>query len=110
MSPSTSARFADAANGFALVICREFATTLYPRFTNASTSPAPIPCEAPVTIAVFRVSILSKLLYYSVERIEPALGTRSYANGVLVIEPLVQCLHLIHCERRIDVINAYIRR
>ena len=28
MSPSTSARFADAGNGFALVMFREFATTL----------------------------------------------------------------------------------
>src|SRR6266850_2142806 len=53
MSPSTSATFAAAANGFSLVMCREFATTLYPRFRNASTRPAPIPREAPVTIAVF---------------------------------------------------------
>jgi hypothetical protein len=53
MSPSTSARFPDAENGFALEMCREFATTLYPRFKNASTTPAPIPREAPVTIAVF---------------------------------------------------------
>jgi hypothetical protein len=37
-------------------------TTLYPRFRNASTSPAPIPREAPVTIAVFAVFDTSKLL------------------------------------------------
>src|SRR5260370_3955041 len=53
MSPSTGATFAAAWNGFALVMFREFATTLYPRFRNASTRPAPIPREAPVTIAVF---------------------------------------------------------
>src|SRR5258707_14995854 len=62
MSPSTSARLSDAGNGFAFVMCRELPTTLEPRFKNASTSPAPIPCEAPVTIAVFCVFAISKLL------------------------------------------------
>jgi len=33
-----------------------------------------------------------------------------YANAVLVVEPLVQCMDLIHRERRIDVIDADIRR
>jgi hypothetical protein len=33
-----------------------------------------------------------------------------YANTVLVVEPLVQCLDLIHRVRRIDVIDADIRR
>src|SRR5436190_5501518 len=61
MSPSTSATFAAAANGFALVTFREFATTLYPRFRNASTSPAPIPREAPVTIAVFLVFAICQI-------------------------------------------------
>ena len=28
----------------------------------------------------------------------------------LVVKPLVQCLDLIHCERRIDVIDVCIRR
>src|SRR5580693_3549005 len=55
MSPSTKATFAAAAKGFSLVMCREFATMLYPRFRNASTSPAPIPREAPVIIAVLLV-------------------------------------------------------
>ncbi len=65
MSPSTGATFAAAWNGFALVMFREFATTLYPRFRNASTRPAPIPREAPVTIAVFVVFAISKLLLAS---------------------------------------------
>ena len=34
------------------VTFRELATTLKPRSTNAFTIPAPIPCEAPVTMAV----------------------------------------------------------
>ena len=62
MFPPTSARFADAGNGFTLVMFREFATTLQSRFKKASTSPAPIPCEAPVTIAVFCVFATPKLL------------------------------------------------
>src|SRR5580692_3423841 len=36
-----------------LLMLREFATTLYPRSRNDWTTPAPIPCEAPVTITVF---------------------------------------------------------
>src|SRR5438105_15279079 len=63
MSPSTSAIFAAPANGFSLVMFREFATTLYPRFRNASTSPAPIPREAPVTIAVFAVFAICEILF-----------------------------------------------
>src|SRR5262245_50767120 len=61
MSPSTSATLAGAANGFSLVMFREFATTLYARSRNASTSPAPIPREAPVTIAVLIVFAICKL-------------------------------------------------
>jgi hypothetical protein len=36
------------------VTFRELATTLKPRSTNPITIPAPIPCDAPVTMAVFR--------------------------------------------------------
>src|SRR5215467_9252610 len=61
MSPSTGATFSVAANGFALVMFREFATTLYPRSRNASTSPAPIPREAPVIIDVLVVFAICKL-------------------------------------------------
>src|SRR6266850_8443031 len=61
MSPSTSATFAASANGFSFVMCREFATTLYPRLRKASTSPAPIPREAPVTIAVFVVFAICQI-------------------------------------------------
>jgi len=68
MSPSTSATFAAAANGFSFVMCREFATTLYPRFRNASTSPAPIPRDAPVRIAVFVVFAIRQIPLASVRR------------------------------------------
>jgi hypothetical protein len=45
----------EAATSVDWVIFRELATTLKPRSTNPFTIPAPIPCEAPVTIAVFGV-------------------------------------------------------
>src|SRR5438128_9471263 len=53
MSPSTRATWLEAATSVDWVIFRELATTLKPRSTNPFTIPAPIPCEAPVTMAVF---------------------------------------------------------
>src|SRR5499427_8671053 len=53
MWPSTSATWLEAATSVDWVTCRELATTLKPRSTNPCTMPAPIPCEAPVTMAVF---------------------------------------------------------
>src|SRR5207245_9469317 len=54
MWPSTRATWSEAATSVDWVTFRELATTLKPRSTNALTSPAPIPCDAPVTMAVFR--------------------------------------------------------
>jgi hypothetical protein len=53
MWPSTRATWLDAATSVDCVTFRELATTLKPRSTNAFTIPAPMPCEAPVTMAVF---------------------------------------------------------
>src|SRR5438270_12986018 len=53
MWPSTRATRLEAATSVDWVTFRELATTLKPRSTNAFTIPAPIPCEAPVTMAVF---------------------------------------------------------
>src|SRR5437879_5047412 len=53
MWPSTRAMRSEAATSVDWVTFRELATTLKPRSTNAFTIPAPIPCDAPVTIAVF---------------------------------------------------------
>ena len=53
MWPSTRATRSEAATSVDWVTFRELATTLKPRSTNAFTIPAPIPCEAPVTMAVF---------------------------------------------------------
>src|SRR5262245_52403275 len=54
MWPSTSATRSEAVTSVDWVTFRELATTLKPRSTNAFTIPAPIPCDAPVTRAVFR--------------------------------------------------------
>src|SRR5260370_2219887 len=53
MWPSTRATWSEAVTSVDWVTFRELATTLKPRSTNAFTIPAPIPCEAPVTMAVF---------------------------------------------------------
>src|SRR5262245_39901825 len=53
MCPSTRATWLEAATSVDWVIFRELATTLKPRSANAFTIPAPIPCEPPVTMAVF---------------------------------------------------------
>src|SRR5713101_4697279 len=44
------------------LILREFATTLYPRSRNDWTTPAPMPCEAPVTMTVFCLLAMSASL------------------------------------------------
>ena len=53
VSPSPRATWLEAATSVDGVMFREVAMTLIPRSTNAFTIPAPIPCEAPVTMAVF---------------------------------------------------------
>src|SRR4029077_2814179 len=53
MWPSTGATGSEAATSVDWVTFRELATTLNPRSTNRFTMPAPIPCDAPVTMAVF---------------------------------------------------------
>src|SRR5712672_3158467 len=58
MWPSTKATWSEAATSVDWVTFRELATTLKPRSTNPLTIPAPIPCEAPVTMAVFRWSLM----------------------------------------------------
>src|SRR6266446_4986808 len=66
MWPSTRATWSEAATSVDWVTFRELATTLKPRSTNAFTMPAPIPCEAPVTMAVFRWLLMVIYLQKSV--------------------------------------------
>ena len=56
--PSARATWSEAVTSVDWVIFRELATTLKPRSTNPFTIPAPIPCEAPVTMAVFREPLM----------------------------------------------------
>src|SRR5258708_33235920 len=55
ISPSTSARRGEGVKFVESLIGREFPTTLYPISKKRVTRPAPIPCDAPVTIAVLVV-------------------------------------------------------
>src|SRR6202011_1997778 len=66
MWPSTRATWLEAATSVDWVTFRELATTLQPRSTNPFTIPAPIPCEAPVTMAVFRGPLIVVYLQWRV--------------------------------------------
>src|SRR6266481_8692807 len=66
MSPSINARWSEAESSLDFVAFRAVPTTLYPRARNAWTTPAPMPCDAPVTITVFRL-----LAIRSAQRFEP---------------------------------------
>src|SRR2546430_8807245 len=76
MWPFISATWLEAAISVDWVIFRELATTLKPRSTNLFTIPAPIPCEAPVTMAVFRGALMVICLE-NVLRLEKSMVKRS---------------------------------
>src|SRR5438105_13795441 len=52
MSPSINASWSEAESSLDFVAFRAVPTTLYPRARNTRTIPAPMPCDAPVTITV----------------------------------------------------------
>jgi hypothetical protein len=52
----------EAATSVDWVTFRELAMTLKPRLTNSFAIPAPISCEAPVTMAVFRGALMAVYL------------------------------------------------
>src|SRR3954471_2053364 len=67
MWPSTRATRSEGAISVDCVIFRELATTLKPRSTKPLTIPAPIPCEEPVTMAVFHgpLMVITSILRFS---------------------------------------------
>src|SRR5437016_5923916 len=72
MWPSTRATWLEATTSVDWVTFRELATTLKPRLTNAFTIPAPIPCDAPVTMAVFGELLMVVYLVKRIRNPRPA--------------------------------------
>src|SRR5580700_5572922 len=91
MWPSTKATWSEASTSVDWVTLRELATTLKPRSTNAFTIPAPIPCEAPVTMAVFG----GPLMFVYLENISFSLSLLikrctlhvEFASGHMITKP-----------------------
>src|SRR5215813_5893053 len=84
MWPSTRATCLEAATSVDWVIFLEVATTLKPRSTNSFTIPAPIPCDAPVTMAVFPVLLMIVYLetdFSQVEKIPSRYLVRGWSSG-----------------------------
>src|SRR5437588_164705 len=84
MWPSTRATPSEAAISVDWVTFRELATTLKPRSTNPFTIPAPIPWEAPVTMAVFRGLLMVAYLQNARPRKQRDLVARSDENSDLI--------------------------
>src|SRR5580704_17117036 len=68
------------------LMLREFATILYPRSRNDWTTPAPMPCEAPVTITVFCLLAISASLAVS-------CSLNSVVTGISTFGTIVFGLH-----------------
>src|SRR6266508_1325716 len=99
--PSTRATWWEAATSLDWVIFRELATTLKPRSTNAFAIPAPMPSEAPVTMAVFGGLLIvyseirestegkRKSLHARIEKLDLEL---SISDGLRLSDQLIQPL------------------
>src|SRR5438067_12830857 len=68
MSPSINARWSEAESSLDFVAFRAVPTTSYPRARNARTIPAPMPCDAPVTITVLDGLFIVTLVEASLNR------------------------------------------
>src|SRR3954469_18290804 len=87
MSPSIKARCSEAGSSFDFVAFRAVATTLYPRARNGRTIPAPMPCDAPVTITVLGELFISLKCSYA-----------GFRDG-MVLTAAATDLHLLLCPR-----------
>src|ERR1700756_2401984 len=88
------------------LMLREFATTWYPRSRNDWTTPAPMPCEAPVTMTVFCLLAMFQPPWLLVEMRGDAVHVYSEAHGLLArnsvtnlmvacgFSSMIQCLEL----------------
>src|SRR5205085_9477300 len=80
MSPSINARWSERGRSFDFVAFRAVPTTLYSRARNARTIPAPMPCDAPVTITVLGELFISLKCSYASLRDGMVLIAAATAN------------------------------
>src|ERR1700722_4542195 len=77
------------------LMLREFATTLYARSRNDWTTPAPMPCEAPVTMTVFCLLAISASL-------AGWLRLKMMQSRRLLLEIPLLCFHNVQQQLAID--------
>src|SRR5207302_10299623 len=95
MSPSINARWSEVESSLDFVAFRAVPTTLYPRARNARTIPAPMPCDAPVTITVLGGLFISLKCSYA-----------SFRDGMILIVATIW----LHCCHRFLLLLQYVVR
>src|SRR5437588_6755859 len=95
MSPSINARWWEVESSLDFVAFRAVPTTLYPRARNARTIPAPMPCDAPVTITVLDGLFIVTLIENFFE--SRSVGSRRSRNWFLASCFYFRNMKAAHC-------------